>query len=69
MKRRFKSFLRRYAPKKERMHLSKEPTASVGVAFVPESGNTFVDVYRAADQALYHVKNSTKNGMAFYDFV
>ena len=54
---------------KERMHLSKEPTASVGVAFVPESGNTFVDVYRAADQALYHVKNSTKNGMAFYDFV
>ena len=54
---------------KERMHLSKEPTASVGVAFVPESGSTFVDVYRAADQALYHVKNSTKNGMAFYDFV
>ena len=54
---------------KERMHLSKEPTASVGIAFVPESGSTFVDVYRAADQALYHVKNSTKNGMAFYDFV
>ncbi len=51
------------------MHLSKEPTASVGIAFVPESGSKFVDVYRAADQALYHVKNSTKNGMAFYDFV
>ena len=24
--------------RKKRMHLSKEPTASVGVAFVPESG-------------------------------
>ena len=54
---------------KGRMHLRKEPTASVSVAFVPESGSTFVDVYRAADQALYHVKNSMKNGMAFYDFV
>ena len=54
---------------KGRMHLRKEPTASVGIAFVPESGSTFVDVYRAADQALYHVKNSTKNGMAFCDFV
>ena len=69
LKRRFKSFLRRYAPKKNGCTCIKEPTASVGVAFVPESGSTFVDVYRAADQALYHVKNSTKNGMAFYDFV
>lgn len=69
MKRRFKSLLTEVRAEKERMHLSKEPTASVGVAFVPESGSTFVDVYRAADQALYHVKNSTKNGMAFYDFV
>ena len=69
LKRRFKSFLREITPKKNGCTWSKEPTASVGVAFVPESGSTFVDVYRAADQALYHVKNSTKNGMAFYDFV
>ncbi len=42
-------------------------SGSIGVSFFPIHGNTFAQLSRNADIALYHVKNSGKNNFQFYD--
>ena len=37
-------------------------TSSIGVAFVPEHGDCYMDLYKAADSALYETKRRGKNG-------
>jgi len=39
---------------------------SVGIALYPQNTNTFEHLYKAADDALYYVKNHGKNSIAFY---
>jgi diguanylate cyclase (GGDEF)-like protein/PAS domain S-box-containing protein len=46
--------------------LSLQPSVSVGIAYYPEAGNSFTELYSKADEALYRVKRSTKNGIAVY---
>ena len=41
-------------------------TASIGVSVYPEDGNSFEDLYKNADSALYMAKNRGKNQLAFY---
>lgn len=41
--------------------------SSVGVARWPEDGETFFDLYRKADKALYYSKNHGKNSVTLYD--
>lgn len=41
-------------------------TASIGVAIFPKEGNSFENIYKAADQALYKAKKRGKNQLAFY---
>ena len=41
-------------------------SVSIGVAFYPENGVTFEELYGAADKALYHVKKNGKNKYHFY---
>lgn len=40
-------------------------TASIGVSLYPDNGETFHDLVKAADRAMYHIKRQTKNGYAF----
>lgn len=40
---------------------------SIGVALAPEHGSAFGDLLRAADAAMYSVKGSGRNGVAFHD--
>ena len=42
-------------------------TISVGLAFSPEHGTTFMELYRHADTALYQVKQGGKNGFSVYE--
>lgn len=39
-------------------------TASFGVATYPDDADTKVDIIRIADNAMYHVKETTRNGIA-----
>lgn len=39
-------------------------TASFGVATYPDDADTKVDIIRVADNAMYHVKETTRNGIA-----
>ena len=39
---------------------------SVGIAIYARDGETFETLYRAADEALYHVKRSGKNAISFF---
>ena len=41
-------------------------SASIGVSVFPRDGSDFETLYRKADAALYHVKESGKNNYAFY---
>lgn len=41
-------------------------SASVGVAIAPQDGNTFQELYKKSDMALYSIKNASKNNFAFY---
>lgn len=41
-------------------------TASIGVAIFPKEGNSFENIYKAADRALYKAKERGKNQLAFY---
>ena len=41
-------------------------SVSVGIAMYNLDGETFERLYKAADKALYHVKNSGKNRVVFY---
>jgi diguanylate cyclase (GGDEF)-like protein len=43
--------------------LSIRLTASVGVATLPDVANSAEELVRAADMAMYHVKESGKNGV------
>lgn len=42
-------------------------TASIGVAVFSEDGETFQELYEAADQALYRAKKRGKNQLVFYN--
>lgn len=53
--------------KKDEMGLMEEPSVSIGIAFYPESGKSFMELYHKADDALYKVKNNTKNGIAVFE--
>lgn len=41
-------------------------TVSIGIAVYPRDGREFYEIYKKADTALYSVKNTSKNGFAFY---
>ncbi|MBB5226938.1 diguanylate cyclase [Treponema ruminis] len=41
-------------------------SASVGIAFYPENGSNYEELFAAADSALYKVKESGKNGYRFF---
>lgn len=41
-------------------------TISVGIAFVPEAGNCYMDLYKNADTALYETKQNGKDGYHIY---
>ena len=40
--------------------------ASIGISVFPENGNSYHDLMKAADTAMYHVKESGKSGYEFY---
>ena len=42
-------------------------TPSIGISFFPSQGQTFKELFKMADMALYHVKNNGKNNFAFYE--
>ncbi|MSC84448.1 diguanylate cyclase [Eubacterium sp. am_0171] len=42
-------------------------TCSIGIALFPEDGLDFQNLFQKCDRALYHAKQSGKNGYAFYD--
>ncbi len=41
-------------------------TASIGAAVYPKDAQSFEDLYKAADQAMYVAKKKGKNQLAFY---
>lgn len=41
-------------------------SSSIGVARYPEDGSDFLELFRHADSALYHMKKNGKNGYCFY---
>ncbi len=43
------------------LNSSISATISIGVAFNPRLKTTFGDLYKSADEALYHVKRSGRN--------
>ncbi|WP_370776443.1 diguanylate cyclase domain-containing protein [Roseburia sp.] len=54
---------------KEMIGMAEEPTASIGIAFGPEDGRSFRELYHRADEALYQVKNEEKNSIAIYTMI
>ena len=61
--------LRRLRLQKEMIGMAEEPTASIGIAFGPEDGRSFRELYHRADEALYQVKNEEKNSIAIYTMI
>ena len=49
--------------------MANEPTASIGIAFGPEDGTSFRELYHRADEALYQVKKEEKNSIAIYTMI
>lgn len=47
--------------------VSVEVSASIGTAFAPAHGNSFAELYRCADIAMYISKESGKDRYTFYD--
>ena len=41
-------------------------TLSAGIAFAPQDGDTFMELYQKADLALYRTKRGGRNGYRFY---
>lgn len=41
-------------------------TFSAGIAFAPQDGDTFMELYQKADLALYQVKRSGRDGYRIY---
>lgn len=39
---------------------------SIGISYAPKDGNSYVELYEHADEALYKAKESGKNGFVFY---
>ena len=54
---------------KEMIGMAEEPTASIGIAFGPEDGRSFRELYHRADEALYQVKNEEKDSIAIYTMI
>lgn len=52
--------LYRLRRQKEMIGMAEEPTASIGIAFGPEDGTSFRELYHRADAALYQVKKGRK---------
>ncbi len=50
----------------EREHFDTHSSVSVGIAEVPSDGNDFDSLYKAADKALYYVKQNGKNAYHFF---
>lgn len=50
----------------EFMHLDKKISVSIGIAYAFKDGDNFEALYVKADQAMYEVKRSGKNGFAIY---
>ncbi len=44
----------------------KDVSLSIGIALYPESGDNFDDLYKAADKALYHVKENGRGSVYIY---
>ena len=42
-------------------------TVSIGVAFAPEDGDSFMELYCCADSALYQTKRGGRNGYSIYE--
>ena len=42
-------------------------SASIGIAFYPENGTTYEELFKSADSALYEVKKNGKNGFNFFE--
>ena len=61
--------LRRLRLQKEMIGMAEEPTASIGIAFGPEDGRSFRELYHRADEALYQVKNEEKDSIAIYTMI
>jgi len=49
-----------------KMNIQSEVSISIGIAMAPQDGSSFMELYKKADKALYHVKNRGKNGYCFY---
>ena len=45
--------------------VSAKITASIGIAIVPQDGSDYETVFKAADEALYHVKENGRNGFYY----
>ncbi len=41
-------------------------SVSIGIAMMPDDGNTFSELYKNADKALYYIKQNGKRGYHFY---
>ena len=61
--------LHRLRLQKEMIGMAEEPTASIGIAFGPEDGRSFRELYHRADEALYQVKKEEKNSIAIYTMI
>lgn len=61
--------LRRLRGQKEMIGMANESTASIGIAFGPEDGTSFRELYHRADEALYQVKKEEKNSIAIYTMI
>ncbi|MDD0811397.1 sensor domain-containing diguanylate cyclase [Curvibacter sp. RS43] len=48
-------------------HVSLQVQASLGIARYPQDGRNLVELQRAADRAMYHVKQSKQAGHAFHE--
>jgi diguanylate cyclase (GGDEF)-like protein len=42
-------------------------TASIGIAIIPQDGTDYETAFKAADNALYHVKSNGRNGFYYRD--
>lgn len=48
-------------------YVKYSPTASIGGAVYPRDGESFMELYKAADAALYNSKKNGKNQLSMYD--
>ena len=48
------------------IHLPRPLTVSLGLAFPPEGGNRFDQLYHSADQALYQAKSIGKGRLSVW---